>query len=225
MKKIKQYILVGTVASTLLAGTVASAAGSSPLWLRNYLNGRTTPAQSAYETSAPAPSIKPTPTPTPAPTPTPIPAPTPTPTPNPAPAPVTTTPGTVANLTAEEQTLFRLLNENRVSRGLQPLKINASLTELARIKSKDMADNNYFSHTSPTYGKAGDMVRKAGIGARMVGENIAITSSAERANTLFMGSSVHRSAMLNRNYTEVGIGMYRKSNGSLYVTEIFMQSY
>lgn len=221
MKKIKQYILVGTVASTLLVGSVASAAGTSPLWLRNYLNGRTTPAQSAYDTSVPAPSIKPTPSPVP----TPAPTPTSTPTSTPNPAPVTTTPGAVANLTAEEQTLFRLLNESRASRGLQPLKINASLTELARIKSKDMSDNSYFSHTSPTYGKAGDMVRKAGISARMVGENIAITSSAERANTLFMGSSVHRSAMLNRNYTEVGIGLYRKSNGSLYVTEIFMQSY
>ncbi|MCK4259153.1 MAG: hypothetical protein KAX49_09250 [Halanaerobiales bacterium] len=122
----------------------------------------------------------------------------------------------------EEQILFNLLNKERISRGLQPLKLNSKLTELARKKSKDMADLNYFSHTSPTYGSPKDLVTSGGVDFWIVGENIAKTSSAERANTLFMNSSVHRAAILNKLYTEVGIGMYRESNGTLYVTELFI---
>lgn len=209
MKKIKQYILIGTLGSSILFGGVAQAANSTPLWFQNYLNGQTTEA-GAYSTSPsfqrPSDSMQ---------------------TPQPAPStPTTSTQPTLdvslQGVSGEEQILFNLLNEERVKRGLQPLRMNAQLTNLARIKAKDMADNNYFSHTSPTYGKASNMVRNAGISFWIVGENIAITSSAARANTLFMGSSVHRTAMLNKNYTEVGIGMFRKSNGSLYVAEFFM---
>lgn len=217
MKKIKQYILIGTLGSSILLSGVAQAANSTPLWFQNYLNGQTTPA-GYYNTAPsqespiqrPSDSIQPT---TPAPS---------------TPATPSTTPAqpaqgqTLLGVSEEEQILFNLLNQERVNRGLQPLQMNPTLTNLARIKAKDMADNNYFSHTSPTYGKASNMVRNAGVSFWIVGENIAITSSGARANTLFMGSSVHRTTMLNKNYTEVGIGMFRKANGSLYVAEFFM---
>lgn len=130
--------------------------------------------------------------------------------------------GELNGVVKEEQVLYELLNQEREKRGLQPLRLNGELTRLARLKAKDMADNNYFSHTSPTYGKAVDMVREAGIDHWIVSENIARTTSGARANTLFMGSTTHRSTMLNSRFTEVGIGMYREANGTLHVTEIFI---
>jgi uncharacterized protein YkwD len=217
MKKIKQYILIGTLGSSILLSGVAHAASSTPLWYQNYLSGKAT--QAGYYSTAPSeetpiqrPSESMEPTHSAPSTPT-------------APSTTPTQPAldqSLSGVSAEEQVLFNLLNQERVKRGLQPLRLNATLTNLARVKAKDMADNNYFSHTSPTYGKASNMVRNAGVSFWIVGENIAITSSAARANTLFMGSSVHRTTMLNKNYSEVGIGMFRKANGSLYVTEIFM---
>ena len=122
----------------------------------------------------------------------------------------------------EERILFNLLNEKRRERGLKPVTMNHELTKLARKKAKDMADYDYFSHTSPNYGKAIDMVRQADISHKVVGENIAITSSGRRANTLFMDSPSHRATMLNKLYDQVGIGIYKKSNGSLYIAEIFI---
>lgn len=208
--KIKHYLLIGALGSSMLLGGVAHAASTTPLWFQNYLNGKTTPA-GQYSTS---PSEN-----------TPIQRPSESEPTKPTAPTKPAEPGqgqTLPGISAEEQILFNLLNEERAKRGLQPLRLNAALTNLARIKSKDMADNSYFSHTSPTYGKVGDMLRGAGITYWIAGENIATTSSAARANTLFMGSSVHRSAMLNKKYTEVGIGMFRKANGTLYVTEIFM---
>ena len=207
MKKMKQLIVIGALGTTLLVGGIANGAGAAPLWYTNYLQGKSTPASAV--SNSPNDAGEQTTLPT-----------------RPADSwPETSNPAgekSQPGLAEEEQQLLTLLNQSRVARGLQPLISNAGLIELARMKAKDMAEHNYFSHTSPTYGKAVDMVRGAGIDHWIVGENIAITSSASRANTLFMGSSVHRAAMLNRNYTAVGIGMYRSASGSLYVAEIFI---
>ena len=233
MNKLKKALLIGTLGSTLLVSGIVNAASTMPLWYANYLKGISTPAYSSgtgnntpttpAQPSAPSqpqtPSEPSTPT---SPTDPRQPMP-PSSWQNPsAPTTPTAPASSQASVKSEEQTLFNLLNQERVNRGLAPLKWNDQLTGLAELKAQDMAVNNYFDHTSPTYGKAVDMVRKAGIPQWICGENIASTYSAQRANELFMGSSIHRSAMLNKNFTEVGIGMYRKSNGTLYISEIFI---
>src|SRR4051794_18215763 len=53
-----------------------------------------------------------------------------------------------AQVTAELQT-FAGVNSIRVQAGLQPLKADADLTDLARSRSEDMATQGYFSHTPP----------------------------------------------------------------------------
>src|ERR1700760_3214096 len=50
---------------------------------------------------------------------------------------------------AIESSMLAQLNSYRVSKGLVPLKPNASLTRAARFHSRDMAQNDYFDHTSP----------------------------------------------------------------------------
>ena len=47
-----------------------------------------------------------------------------------------------------ESLVTRLINEERVSRGLSTLKNDPDLVLIARAHSQDMADNNYFSHTN-----------------------------------------------------------------------------
>ncbi len=112
-----------------------------------------------------------------------------------------------AVLSADEQKMLDLVNAERAKAGVAPLAVNPKLTEVARIKAKDMIDNNYFSHTSPTYGSPGDMIKKFGIAYNTVGENLAGASSVDAAHTNLMNSSGHRANILNQSFKEVGIGI------------------
>jgi len=82
-----------------------------------------------------------------------------------------------------------------------------SLVNLARLKAQDMIDKKYFSHTSPTYGSAFDMMKAAGISYSYAGENLAGAPSVEGAQTGLMNSAGHRANILNPNYSRIGIGV------------------
>lgn len=175
----------------------------------------------------PAPTPKPTPAPTPAPTPKPTPAPTPAPTPKPTPAPTPKpTPAPTEGsgqssgyqLSASEQKMVDLVNQERAKAGVAPLKVDPELSRVARIKSQDMRDNNYFSHTSPTYGSPFDMMKSFGISYRTAGENIAKHSSVESAHAGLMNSDGHIKNILNPNFTHIGIGIV----DGRYYTQMFI---
>lgn len=132
-----------------------------------------------------------------------------------------TTPPSASGLTAEEALMFDLVNQDRAKAGLPALTVDQKLTELARMKSQDMYQNNYFSHTSPTYGSPLNMERKAGYSARVMGaENIAKAATTARAEELFMGSEGHKANILNPNHDAIGIGIV-KSNSGVVVTQLF----
>lgn len=53
-----------------------------------------------------------------------------------------------------------LVNQERAKAGLKPLAAtNATLTKMALDKAKDMYNNGYFDHNSPTYGSPFDMMK------------------------------------------------------------------
>ena len=150
------------------------------------------------------------------------PAPQPITTPTPAPAPGTVVEAPQAStLTAAEKIVFDGINRERKLRGLQPLTLNMELVKLARLKSKDMAVNNYFAHRSPTYGSAYDMMRANGIRYSYAGENLAKTTSAHNAIQLFLNSSTHRSTLLSPRFNQTGVGIYVKGR-QVYVTQMFI---
>ena len=110
-------------------------------------------------------------------------------------------------MTALEQEACRLVNEQRAAHGLPALKLDAALGASARIKSRDMKNNRYFSHTSPTYGSPFQMMKQFGITYRSAGENIAMGyRTAEAVVQAWMASATHRANILSRNYTTIGIG-------------------
>jgi len=151
----------------------------------------------------------------PAPTPAPTPTPDPTPTPTPAPQPT--------GLTSEESLLLSLINQERTSRGLQPLQVDMRLVGTARAKATDMAVNNYFSHTSPTLGTPYEQMVKAGVtGYSILGaENIAFARSVQEAHTNFMNSDGHRRNILDSRYTHIGVGVVDGSAWGKVVVEHF----
>lgn len=115
--------------------------------------------------------------------------------------------GNVSGLTAEEQQMVNLVNQERTSRGLPALKVDLTLVKTARMKSQDMINNNYFAHQSPTYGSPFDLMKSQGVSYRYAGENLAGAGSVTSAHTNLMNSSGHRANILNANYTHIGIGI------------------
>lgn len=128
--------------------------------------------------------------------------------------------GTQSNsgLTADEQETFNLINAQRTSAGLQPLKIDSDVQNVARTKAQDMVNNNYFSHTSPTYGSPFDMLKSYGIKYKAAGENIAGNSSNSGAVNAWMNSEGHKANILNGNYNYTGLGVVNSPKyGKIYV--------
>ncbi|WP_420833086.1 CAP domain-containing protein [Shimazuella soli] len=112
-----------------------------------------------------------------------------------------------------EQEVINLVNEERKKRNLDPLKLDIKLSQLARQKSEDMRDKNYFDHTSPTYGKPCDHMKKEGVDYRYCGENIgAGYKTPEEAMDGWMKSEPHRENILSPNYTHIGVG-YAEGGG------------
>ncbi len=112
-----------------------------------------------------------------------------------------------AAISPMEQAACDLVNAHRISAGLEPLEISQSLSDMARIKSRDMRDNRYFSHTSPTYGSPFTMMRNLGISYGSAGENIAMGfSTAQAVAAAWMNSPTHRANILSEKYDTMGIG-------------------
>lgn len=143
-----------------------------------------------------------------------------TPTPTAAPAGTATPPANVAGEGNMETQMLSLVNAERSRAGLPALSADPQLMKIARLKSQDMVNRNYFSHQSPTYGSPFDMLRTYGVTYRAAGENIALNQTTTAAHTALMNSSGHRANILGRQYTRVGIGIVRGSRG-YYFTQTF----
>lgn len=106
-----------------------------------------------------------------------------------------------------EQQVVTLVNAERAKYGLAALTLDETFCGYARIKSQDMHDQGYFSHTSPTYGSPFDMMRAFGVSYRTAGENIAMGYATPAAVVdAWMNSEGHRANILSANYTTLGVG-------------------
>lgn len=172
------------------------------------------------------PSLKPTPKPTPAPTikPTPRPTARKTAAPTAKPAPKPTTAPSTGGLQAKENQMIALVNGEREKAGLKALVFDSDLRGAARKHSNDMSANDYFSHTSPTYGTFSQRLKDSGVKYSSAGENIAMYGSVEDAHEGLMNSPGHRANILNTGYTRIGIGIvYNQSKGMYFITQWFAQ--
>ena len=136
-------------------------------------------------------------------------------------------PGQVLNIPKTDETVvnyenevIRLVNEIRVKNGLNALIPDWELSRVARYKSQDMKDNNYFSHTSPVYGSPFNMMKKFGISYKTAAENIAKGQKTPQAVVnSWMNSSGHRANILNPSYKKIGVGYVAGGN---YWTQMFV---
>ena len=108
-----------------------------------------------------------------------------------------------------------LVNQERTSRGLRPLKANRRLAKAARAHAHDMDARGYFSHDTEGGGSFVDRIRHAGYMPAHVfptlGEDLAWGSGAlgtpRQIVNGWMLSPGHRANILSRSFREAGMGV------------------
>jgi uncharacterized protein YkwD len=126
-------------------------------------------------------------------------------------------PTTGWNQSSAEATLWQLLNGDRTNNGLPPLAQHSTLVSLARWRSKDMVDRDYFSHVIlGTNYQIYHWYDSNGLSWSSGGENIGYNNgfsdadSPVKINEGFMASAGHRANILNPNWSHGGVGAYGK---------------
>jgi len=122
-----------------------------------------------------------------------------------------------------ERRLLELMNLERERLGLAPLKWCDQCAQVARLHSKDMYEEGYFSHVGVDGLDPFDRMRRANINYEAAGENLAIAPSVAEAHEGLLASRDHRENMLRPTFDEVGIGIFRGPYG-LMCTEVFRTS-
>lgn len=125
-----------------------------------------------------------------------------------------------------ERQAFDLLNDQRLERGLKPLKWSEDAAKAARFHSENMARYKFFSHVDQEGLSVNKRARALRIGGWMaIGENIAFNKGfrkpVEMACQHWMASSGHRSNILDSGWTDSGIGVAVAPDGSHYFTQVF----
>jgi len=112
------------------------------------------------------------------------------------------------------------LNAERATLGKNPLVINSNLSTAAYLHSKDMAEQNYFNHTSLDGRTFDQRIIAAGYTNFVsLAENIAYASGspdAARVYDMWKNSAGHYANMMG-DFNEAGLGIYSK-NGYTYYT-------
>ncbi len=127
---------------------------------------------------------------------------------------------------SSEAALVSLTNRARANAGLKSLRVDSTLTSVARWRSKDMITRDYFSHTIPGYGKVWDKLHAIGYCYKVAGENIGWNNYPDDIATaaiqdMFMNSAGHRANILGKTWDHIGIGAYKGPTGKKMWTVLF----
>ncbi|PFA68682.1 hypothetical protein CN378_06565 [Bacillus sp. AFS015802] len=122
-----------------------------------------------------------------------------------------------------QKQVIDLTNQERKKNGLNPLKMDGELTNVAEMKSEDMKEHDYFSHTSPTYGSPFEMMENFGVDYSTAAENIAVGQrTPESVVNAWMNSPGHRKNILNKQVTHIGVGTAKDASQGIYWTQMFI---
>ena len=137
--------------------------------------------------------------------------------------------GALASLVAaqsdEEYSIYELVNRERAKSRLGYLEWNDDLANVARNFSRQMAREGFFSHAD----RQGRTVIQRADSAEWskIGENLFMCAGMDDFTAFsvrgWMRSSSHRKNILDREWTETGVGVYRTRDDRVYVTQVFIR--
>ena len=120
-----------------------------------------------------------------------------------------------------EARMLDLLNQERAAQGLNLLRPDPELTEVARAHARDMFARGYFSHVTPDGKDPFDRIRQAQVRYFIAGENLALAPTLQLAHQGLMDSPGHRANILRPAFGRVGIGIVDGGRRGKMVTQNF----
>lgn len=142
------------------------------------------------------------------------------------------------NVSIIEDLVHEEMNERRREHGVSPLERSAKLDAIARYKSWDMAQRDYFAHRGPD-GISHPIFRKRhNSDCTNIGQNLLKNTRegiqeriqekldnpkkvARTAVNSLMNSTGHRKNILDPDYELQGIGVFVDENGTVFLTQEF----
>ncbi len=121
-----------------------------------------------------------------------------------------------------EKILLEKINEERAKVGVQPLKEDILVRNVARIHSRDMLQRGYFSHVSTDGKTLTDRLLAANANFQTASENLALAPNANLVHLGLMNSEKHRENILDPSVTRVGIGVMDAGQYGMMVTQDFV---
>jgi uncharacterized protein YkwD len=119
-----------------------------------------------------------------------------------------------AGASSTESAVTSKINSARATHSRHRLTTRSDLVAVARGQAQRMAARNTLYH-NPSLAQ---QVRNF----RWVGENVGYGPGVSQVHVAFMASAGHRANILDRDYTEVGVGAVW-ANGRLWIAEVFRQ--
>ena len=153
----------------------------------------------------------------------------------PAPKAVSASIAVTSNASAELE-MFQLLNNDRTAPAqaaeagphAQPLTWDPKLAAVARARAQELANGAAFQHVAADGSQPWDRLNQAGIQWVGMGENLAMAPSVAQAEAAFMNEAKfqdnHRGNIVNKTFSSVGIGIAVGPDGTIYITEEFIQA-
>ena len=125
---------------------------------------------------------------------------------------VVSAPAASASAPSAEAAFVSKLNGARSARGIHRLAVRSDLVAVARAQASRMASRSSLYHNP--------YLTRDVRNWRWVGENVGYGPDASTVHTAFMNSPAHKANIVDRDYTEVGIGVVVR-NGRVWVAEVF----
>lgn len=126
-----------------------------------------------------------------------------------------------------EAAVRQRINDIREQKGLNALENNEKLAQVARNYSRQMARDNFFSHTGSDGSTLETRVRSGRIFYWVVGENLFKSTNIREPVPVavqgWMKSPGHRENILRPVFAETGVGVWKTGN-TYYITQLFMRS-
>ncbi len=125
--------------------------------------------------------------------------------------------------TKDEIEMTELTNNERKKKDLQPLKLNPALSKIARAHSENMARQGKMEHVLDGKNPL-DRIRAGNYKFVRFAENIAYGDKEFKLPAIMKGwmeSKVHSDNILTPDFTEIGLGIARNKEGTLYYTQVF----
>lgn len=107
------------------------------------------------------------------------------------------------------------INAERARVGLAPLVQRADLAAIALRHAETMAVRNSLYHNRSLTAQVANW--------QAVGENVGMGGDVRVLHAAFMNSPAHRAIILDRDFTEIGVGVTVDPRGVMWVTEVFRQ--